>query len=80
MNEPRGLAARRVAGEWLCEPEDRWEPYPPDVILTGGPDRIYDDDPKPDTHRPVGFAPTRHPATCICPTCDPEWHRELEKK
>lgn len=40
----------------ICYPEDRWEPWQtPDVHLTNGPDRIYDDDPKPNGTRRVGF-------------------------
>lgn len=62
----------------MIEPEDRWEPHEPAVILTGGPDRIYDDNPKPDPRQPVGFAPPSHANTCACPTCDPAWHRDLE--
>lgn len=42
----------------MIEPEDRWEPHRASVCLTDGPERIYDDDPKPDlVCRPVGFAP-----------------------
>lgn len=30
----------------------------PDVVISSGPDRIYDNDPKPDLpRRPVGFRP-----------------------
>ncbi|WP_269304896.1 hypothetical protein [Aeromicrobium sp. HA] len=36
-------------------PEDRWEPCEPRVELSGGPERIYDDEPKPNTTRRVGF-------------------------
>lgn len=39
----------------MIEPEDRWEPWPVDIRMTGGPDRIYDDDPKPEWRAPVGF-------------------------
>lgn len=40
----------------ICWPEDRWEPCePPRVEFTSGPDRIYDDDPKPNGTRRVGF-------------------------
>lgn len=42
----------------MIEPEDRWEPYPVHMHLTDGPERIYDDGPKPDlVRRLVGFAP-----------------------
>jgi len=34
---------------------DRWNPWGVQVMLTGGPDRIYDDAPKPDRRPPVGF-------------------------
>lgn len=40
------------------EPEDRWEPWPVDLIPMGGPDRIYVEH---DNWRPprVGFAPPK---------------------
>lgn len=39
----------------MIEPEDRWEPWPVEVIPIGGPDRIYDQKPTTDRPRPVGF-------------------------
>ena len=40
----------------ICYPEDRWEPWQtPDIHVLDGPDRIYDDDPKPNDTRRVGF-------------------------
>lgn len=36
----------------------------PEVIPTGGPERIYDKKPKPDLpRRPIGFAPITRPET-----------------
>lgn len=39
----------------MIDPEDRWEPWRVEIVTTGGPDRIYDDAPKDDKPRPVGF-------------------------
>ena len=39
----------------FTEPEDRWTPQTGSVLLTGGPERIYDDKPTEDTPRPAGF-------------------------
>ena len=41
----------------MIPPEDRWEPWPTHTTLTGGPERIYDNNPTTDTPRPVGFKP-----------------------
>lgn len=43
-------------------PEDRWEPSEPEVRLTSGPERIYDDEPKPSGVRRVGFGVVPEPA------------------
>lgn len=39
----------------MIEPEDRWEPWPVEVIPMPGPERVYDDKPTTDQPRPVGF-------------------------
>ncbi len=40
----------------MIEPEDRWEPWRIDIHLTGGPERIYDDNPTQEPpRRQVGF-------------------------
>ena len=61
----------------LEPPEDRWEPWPPNVVALDGPSRIYDDNPPTDAPRPVGFTPPprpeevtdMEPLTASCPAC-----------
>lgn len=35
--------------------EDRWHPWGGQPVLTGGPERIYDEAPKPEWRTHVGF-------------------------
>lgn len=47
---------------WLQEPADRWEPWTPEIRLSGGPERIYDDSPKPEPPlEPFGFVAAEEP-------------------
>ena len=60
----------------MPEPTDAWEPHPVDVVLTGGPDRIYDDNPKADESRPPFGFRAHDPRECCAACCDPEWAGE----
>lgn len=47
----------RAEHDWIgWQHAERWETPRADAMLTAGPERIYDDQPKPDRPRtPVGF-------------------------
>jgi hypothetical protein len=42
----------------MRDPADRWEPWPVEVHITGGPSRIYDDTEAGEPTRFLGFRRT----------------------
>lgn len=39
----------------MIDPADRWEPWPVEIHMTNGPERIYDHNPVEHQPKPVGF-------------------------
>lgn len=44
----------------MIDPVDRWEPCLTEIRMTGGPERIYDDQPTEHHPKPVGFTAALH--------------------
>lgn len=64
----------------MIDPVDRWEPWDVDLVRCGGPERIYDDSPEPETERgPFGFIPASRyrPRTAEQPEGGSQCHHNI---